>query len=59
MMRNEYRKLMDIMDEMVMSGCNALDPVVRSIGRKASKLYKRLSDEEKRLEDYEDMIWFS
>lgn len=51
-MLNTYLKLVDFADQMVGTGTNALDPVVRSIYRKMEKLYKQMSKEDQQMADF-------
>ena len=53
-----YCILSQKMDELVESGMNALNPIVRSIGRQLAKLYDSATDEEKREMDCLDNVPF-
>lgn len=53
-MFKQYQKLMQMAYEMTGNGRNALDPVIRSILRKADKVYKNLTEEERTMADWAD-----
>ena len=55
----DYVNLKEKADELVSSGKNGLDPVVRSIIRKMCKIYSSLSKEDKAAADFIDNIYFS
>ena len=59
MMRvKNYCILSQKMDELVESGMNSWNPIIRSIGRQLAKLYSSATDEEKREMDCFDNIPF-
>ena len=51
-MFKQYQRLLQIAEQMVYDGANNLDPVVRSIQRKAVKIYWKLTDEERTMADW-------
>lgn len=53
-MFKQYQKLMEMAAKMTGCGRNDLDPVVRSILRKASKVYRKLTEEERTMADWAD-----
>lgn len=53
-----YCILSQKMDELVESGMNSWNPIVRSIGRQLAKLYNSATDEERREMDGFDNIPF-
>lgn len=53
-MFKQYQKLIQTADKMVGEGRNALDPTVRSILRKADKVYRQLTEEERTMADWAD-----
>ena len=53
-MFKQYQKLMEMAAKMTGCGRNDLDPVVRSILRKASKVYRKLTEEEQTMADWAD-----
>ena len=53
-MFKQYQKLMRMAYKMTGEGRNALDPTVRSIFRKAAKIYKNLTEEEQAMADWAD-----
>lgn len=53
-----YCILSQKMDELVESGMNGLNPIVRSIGRQLAKLYNSATDEEREEMDGFDNIPF-
>ena len=57
-MLERYFRLSETADKMVAGGMNGLDPIIRSIYRKLWKIWKSLSEEERRAADFRDEIWF-
>lgn len=53
-MFKQYQRLLQMAHQMVYDGANNLDPVVRSIIRKADKIYWRLTEEERTMADWAD-----
>ena len=53
-MFKQYQKLLQMAHQMVFDGANNLDPAVRSILRKADKIYRRLTEEERIMADWAD-----
>ncbi len=53
-MFKQYQKLLQMAHQMVYDGANNLDPAVRSILRKADKIYRRLTEEERIMADWAD-----
>lgn len=53
-MFKQYQKLMQAAYKMTGEGRNALDPTVRSIFRKAEKIYRKLTEEEQTMADWAD-----
>jgi len=53
-MFKQYQKLLQMAHQMVYNGANNLDPAVRSILRKANKIYWRLTEEERTMADWAD-----
>lgn len=53
-MLKQYMKLMQAASKMTNEGKNGLDPTVRSILRKAAKIYSKLTEDEQIMVDWAD-----
>ena len=53
-MFKQYQKLLRMAAKMTGDGRSDLDPVVRSVLRKASKVYRKLTEEEQTMADWAD-----